>query len=66
MTLPASPADGDQVRFIDCSGTFATNNLTVARNGKKIMGLTADMTVNTNNAAATLIYVSANGDWRMY
>lgn len=66
MTLPGSPADGDQVRFIDCVSNFGITALTVGRNSKKIMGLTQDMTVGVTNAAATLVYVSANGDWRMY
>lgn len=66
MTLPASPADGDQIRFIDCKSNFAVANLTVARNAKSIMGLASDMTVNTPNAASTMVYVSANSDWRMY
>lgn len=65
MTLPASPADGDRVQFLDCKSYFATVNFTVARNGKTIMGLAADMTVNVSNASSTLVYVSANGDWRM-
>lgn len=66
MTLPASPTDGDQIRFIDCKSNFSTANLTVSRNGNTIMGLAANMTVNTNNAASTLVYVGANTDWRMY
>lgn len=66
MTLPASPADGDQIGFIDCKSNFATTNFTVARNGKNIMGSAANMTVNTSNAAATLIYSSTLSDWRMF
>lgn len=66
MTLPPSPADGDQIRFIDCKSNFAVTAFTVGRNGHTIMGLAADMTVSTANAAATLIYVSTYTDWRMY
>lgn len=66
MTLPASPADGDQIRFIDCKSNFGVANFTVARNGHTIMGLASDMTVATPNATATLIYVTAYTDWRMY
>ena len=40
-TLPASPTAGDTVRFIDLSATFDTNNLTVARNSKKIQMMLA-------------------------
>lgn len=65
MTLPAAPADGDRIEFIDCVSNFAVNALTVARNGKNIMGLAENMTVATINAAAILQYVSANNDWRL-
>ncbi len=65
MTLPGSPSDGDQVQFTDCKSTFASVNFTVARNGNKIMGLSEDMTVATNNASATLRYSSTGTDWRM-
>lgn len=66
MTLPASPTDGDKILFLDCKSYFAVVNFTVARNGKTIMGSATDMTVNTNNATATLVYVSTYGDWRMF
>ena len=46
LQLPASEPTGDTVRFIDLSATFDSNNLTVARNGKKIQGA-SDMTVAT-------------------
>jgi hypothetical protein len=65
MTLPAAPADGDQVQFTDCKSNFATANLTVARNGNNIMGLAQNMTVDTSNASATLRYWSTTTDWRL-
>ncbi len=65
LTLPASPSNGDKVGFIDCASKFGTNAMTVIRNGKSVMGLSENMTVNTNFAAGTLTYVSANNDWRL-
>ena len=63
-TLPGSPAGGDSVYFADAGGAFATNNLTIARNGNTIMALAQDMTVSTNNIAVGILY---NGsDWRIY
>jgi len=64
LTLPANPRLGNTVRFVDYKGTFNTNNLTIARNGKTIMGLTQDMTVSTQYASDTLVYDGV-GDWRL-
>src|SRR5210317_1387669 len=49
-TLPGSPTLGDEISFIDYAGTFDSNNLTVARNGKNIQGSAADLTVATERA----------------
>jgi len=63
LTLPGSPSIGDFVSFIDYAGTFDTNNLTIARNGKKIQGATADLTVSTERAANTLVFVDDTQGW---
>ena len=65
VTLPGSPLVGDQVSLIDLAGTFDTNNLTIGRNGLKIMGLTADMTVSTENAGIQLVYTGATYGWKL-
>ena len=48
-TLPASPTVGDNIQFIDLAGTFATNNLTLGRNGKKVLRAAADGVIDQNN-----------------
>ena len=48
-TLPASPTVGDNIQFIDLAGTVATNNLTLGRNGKKVLRAAADGVVDQNN-----------------
>ena len=63
LTLPGSPTIGDEVSFVDYAGTFDTNNLTVARNGKKINGAEADLTVATERAANTLVYTDTTQGW---
>ena len=63
LTLPSSAAIGDFVSFVDYAGTFDTNNLTIARNGHKIQGATADLVVSTERAANTLVYVDATQGW---
>ena len=62
-TLPASPSAGDEVRFIDLSATFDTNNLTVGRNSEKIMGDAADLTVATERAGFGLVYSDSTNGW---
>jgi hypothetical protein len=62
-TLPASPTLGDFISFVDYSGTFDTNNLTVARNGNPIQGSATDLTVATERAGFTLVYVDATQGW---
>ena len=59
-TLPASPTIGDFVQFIDYSGTFDTNNFTVARNGNKIQGDATDLTVSVERAGLTLVYTGSS------
>jgi hypothetical protein len=56
ITLPASPALGDEVSFVDSDYTFDTNALTVGRNGENIAGSAADLVINTEGAGFTLVY----------
>lgn len=65
ITLAASPTVGDHVSFVDASGTFATNNLTIARNTKPIMGSANDLVVSTNNASLGLVYQGVTNGWRI-
>jgi hypothetical protein len=62
-TLPTSPVIGDFVSFIDYAGTFDTNNLTVARNGKNIQGVAEDLTVSIERAGFTLVFVDNTQGW---
>jgi hypothetical protein len=63
MNLPAGSI-GDEVSFIDYAGTFDTNNLTVDSNGsEKIVGSTNNLTVATERAANTLVYVDGTQGW---
>ena len=65
IQLPASPSVGDEMRFLDLVDNFATAGLTVQRNGNKIMGLNADFTVTTDNAAVGLVYTGASYGWKL-
>jgi hypothetical protein len=62
-TLPSSPTLGDFVSFIDYAGTFDTNNLTIARNGKNIQGVAEDLTVSVERAGLTLVFTDNTQGW---
>tara|TARA_B100001094_G_scaffold333262_1_gene409974 strand:+ start:1058 stop:2956 length:1899 start_codon:yes stop_codon:yes gene_type:complete len=63
VTLPASPVQGDRIRFIDYKKNCDTAALTIGRNGKPIMGDGADMTVNTEGAAFELMFWDNTSGW---
>jgi hypothetical protein len=60
LTLPASPAAGDMVMF---SNRSATTTPVIGRNGQNIMGVAEDMTVNSVNYFATLVFADATRGW---
>ena len=63
MDLPAGSI-GDEISFIDYAGTFDTNALTIDQNGtEKIAGSTDPLTVSTERAANTLVYVDGTQGW---
>ena len=63
LNLPASPAIGNEVTFIDSGNNFASNNLTIGRNSSNILGSASDLVVSANGAAFTLVYVNATRGW---
>jgi len=62
-TLPSSGTIGDEITFIDYAGTFDANNLTIGRNSHNIQGSAADLTVSTERAGFTLVYVDSTQGW---
>jgi hypothetical protein len=65
ITLPAAPGVGDEVQIMDASGTAATNNITVLRNGNKINGLTEDAIIDVNMDMASFVYSGSTVGWRL-
>ena len=65
VVLPPAPSDGDAVEIIDVTGTFDTSNVTVIRSGRKIMGISSDKVLNTENFASVFTYVNNDDDWRI-
>tara|TARA_Y100001972_G_scaffold36390_1_gene44951 strand:+ start:128 stop:544 length:417 start_codon:yes stop_codon:yes gene_type:complete len=63
VTLPTSASIGDEVSVIDYGATADSQNIIIGRNGHKIQGAASDMTVATERAAFTLVYVDATQGW---
>jgi len=63
ITLPSSPSIGNSIAIKDYAGTFATNNLTIARNGSNIQGVANDSLISSNRASLTLVYVDSTRGW---
>jgi hypothetical protein len=63
LTLPATPSAGDIVGFNDYARTFATNNLTIARNGSNIQGVATDIIISTNGQSSMFVYVDSTQGW---
>jgi hypothetical protein len=59
ITLPPSPVVGNTVVITDGSRTsvgWSNNGVTVARNGKTILGYADDLYLNVSRSTATLVY----------
>ncbi|BAQ89348.1 phage tail fiber-like protein [uncultured Mediterranean phage uvMED] len=65
ITLPASPNAGDKIHVLDVAASFDNNNLTIARNGKKIQSATADLTITTENTGIGLVFYNDTYGWRI-
>jgi hypothetical protein len=62
VTLPATPSVGDQVFVTDSAGSWATNNLTVGRNGSTIDGLSEDLICNISSVSVQFVYSGTTWD----
>jgi len=63
FTLPASASRGDTIAIKDYAATFATNKLTIARNGHNIQGVANNSLIGTNRASLVLVYVDSTKGW---
>jgi hypothetical protein len=63
ITLPASPVLGTQITLAD-GNSWATANLTVARNGRTIKGLAENLTVDIAGIKVDLLY--SGSTWLVY
>jgi hypothetical protein len=63
LTFPASPAVGDWIWLSDYAGTFATNNVTINRNGKNIDGLAEDFIMDISWLSVIFVYQDNTRGW---
>jgi hypothetical protein len=61
MTLPASPAAGNEVAIQ--VGDFT--DTVIGRNSQNIMGLAEDMTIDVANRTVNLFFTDATRGWRV-
>jgi len=64
ITLPASPTIGDEVHIVDYARTFASNAVTVDRNGSKIDTVETNFTLSTNGLSVRFVFIDATQGWR--
>jgi len=62
LTNPTQPIPGDEIRLIDAKN-LSVFEVEVIRNGNKINGSGADLTLNTAGAALTLVYTGSERGW---
>jgi hypothetical protein len=63
ITLPSAATLGDMIIIADYASSFATNNVTVARNGLLILGQSQDLLLDVNDDPTTLVYSGATKGW---
>lgn len=63
LTLPSTPAVGDEIQILDSTGSAATNNITVLRNGSNINAIADDAIIDISGIN-TFIYTGSTVGWR--
>jgi hypothetical protein len=63
FTLPTIATAGDTISIKDYAGTFASNKLTIDRNGHNIQGSANNSLIGTNRASVTLVYIDVTRGW---
>lgn len=63
LTLPASASMGDEIRFVDATGSASTNNITIENNGHNIAGEAVGSIIDTDRAAFGMVYYNATQGW---
>jgi len=65
MTLPSNPTLGDTVIVADMTGNAITNNVTIGRGNKTIMGLAEDFILDVSSSEVKFTYSNEANGWRV-
>ena len=65
LTLPSTPAVGDEIWIVDQTGLAETNNITVNNGGSLINGVSDTLVIDVNGAIAVLLYTGSSLGWRI-
>ncbi len=63
-TLPSSPSAGDIVALADYANTADSNNIIVANNGSKIMGILNNFIISVEGSSVTFVFIDSTQGWR--
>lgn len=66
VTLPLNPETGYRVDIYDAQSSFATNNLTINRNGQLMNGAAGNVVANLNNVHIALVFNGGLQGWSLY
>ena len=65
VTLPTNPQTGEVVGFADAKGTWATNAITILRNGKNIEGSEINFSNNASGTFFVVLFIDSTTGWRV-
>ena len=63
ISLPATPAVGEEIQFADMYANFDVNPLTVGRNGQTIAGESSDFIADLKNAPFSMVFFGGARGW---
>ena len=64
VELPSGPSYGDTVVFLDATGNFGTNAMTLLGNGEKIMRVVGqDLAVDEDDTYIEMVYSGGTNGW---
>ncbi len=65
VTLPANPDEGEIIEFLDVGGNLDLYPVTLARNGRLIMGATENLKLDTSLTSLKMLFSNASYGWRI-